>query len=57
MKQISEVGEKAVHVAFKYLSRKPASCSVDISFKDDVTVLLLLGGSFMCVTHSSVSSE
>jgi hypothetical protein len=33
-------GGKAVHVVFKYIS-------MDISLKDDLTVILLLGVSFM----------
>jgi hypothetical protein len=61
MKQISEVEEETVHVVFKYLSRSLLwkgvgaggitplllSWSVDISIKDDLTVILLLRLSFM----------
>jgi hypothetical protein len=52
MKQISEMEEKNVHVVFKYLSK--ACCIKNgvvgtplLSFKDDVTVILLFFGSFM----------
>jgi hypothetical protein len=54
---------KIVHVVFKYRSRSccmwkgvgprgvthPPSCEVDILFKDDVTVLLLLCVSFVVI--------
>jgi hypothetical protein len=51
-------GGKTVHVVFKYLKGggggvPPVTtthflgCSVDISFKDDITVILLLNVSFM----------
>jgi hypothetical protein len=63
MGQISEVDKKSVHVVFKYLSKSlllltPTlfpGLSVDISFKDDVTVIFLLGVSFMIYVWCTVS--